>query len=721
MKLDKHVIDMFTELTKPSDDVKMEKTCYGTISVVDGTRYVELDGSDLLVPAASTVKTSHGDRVTVLMKNHSLMVTGNLTAPATDGGGSSSGEAGTAATIEVGTVTTGEAGSSASVTNVGTKSEAVFDFVIPRGDKGDKGDTGPQGPQGEKGDKGDTGPQGEKGDKGDTGPQGPQGEKGDTGTWDGTIPDHEHTVSDITDFPTSLPANGGDADTLDGKHRYDFVNYIGSITDVDNILNNPEYGDCSYEGIISSDVATSIGLSSAVATEWSIKCFRATEGSGFQIAVPIYNGEEHPKYRIANKYKLNGSDYVVEWGDWKNFSDNGNADTVDGKHASDFMQNSGILNTGSLLDYVLTMTVSGSLFVTGNVTDTPISGLYYGVDVIRPSGGDYVITATRFNGGGVWTNRYNAGMAKWYGWANVADNGNADTLDGLHANEIASNPNLLDNPDFKINQRGLSVYTQSVKGAKMSIDRWAIYKRSSTKTGDVTLTPNSSGGLVLNNQTDELAALYQRIENFSDLFGKQITYSASINGSVLSLTTTCTNATAQSGNIVFTDDKSAYLRIWVVLNTYVQFEIYLSAGKSITVDWAKVEMGGVATPFCPPNPATELEKCQRYLTVYRGGSVRILGGVAISESYQNIYIQTPVSMRVVPSISYSNMVLALDKDGNTTRNISQIVVACSYADSTNHIKIRCTFDNNNKLTIGETYCLINPGGTIGSFILSAEL
>ena len=190
MKLDKHVVDMFTELTKPVDDVKMEKTCYGTISVVDGTRYVKLDGSDLLVPAVSTVKTSHGDRVTVLMKNHSLTVTGNLTAPATDGEGGSSGETGTAATIEVGTVTTGEAGSSASVTNSGTTSAAVFDFVIPKGDKGEKGD---------------------------------KGDKGDTGTWDGTIPDHDHTVSDITDFPTSLPANGGNADTVDGKHASDFI------------------------------------------------------------------------------------------------------------------------------------------------------------------------------------------------------------------------------------------------------------------------------------------------------------------------------------------------------------------------------------------------------------------------------------------------------------------------------------------------------------------
>jgi len=44
---------------------------------------------------------------------------------------------GAAATIAAGTTTTGAAGTSASVTNVGTSSAAVFNFVIPRGDKGD--------------------------------------------------------------------------------------------------------------------------------------------------------------------------------------------------------------------------------------------------------------------------------------------------------------------------------------------------------------------------------------------------------------------------------------------------------------------------------------------------------------------------------------------------------------------------------------------------------
>lgn len=64
---------------------------------------------------------------------------------------------GSAATVAAGTTTTGAAGTQASVTNAGTGSAAVFNFVIP------KGDTGPQGPQGLKGDTGNTGATGATG------------------------------------------------------------------------------------------------------------------------------------------------------------------------------------------------------------------------------------------------------------------------------------------------------------------------------------------------------------------------------------------------------------------------------------------------------------------------------------------------------------------------------------------------------------------------------
>jgi hypothetical protein len=61
------------------------------------------------------------------------------------------GSAGAAATISVGTVSTGSIGSSATVTNAGTSSAAVFNFSIPvgaTGAQGIQGDTGPQGASG---------------------------------------------------------------------------------------------------------------------------------------------------------------------------------------------------------------------------------------------------------------------------------------------------------------------------------------------------------------------------------------------------------------------------------------------------------------------------------------------------------------------------------------------------------------------------------------------
>lgn len=96
------------------------------------------------------------------------------------GGGSvgPQGPAGKAATIQIGSVTSGAA---PAVTNSGTETDAVLDFVLqqgPQGPQGPKGDTGEQGPAGAKGDPGEQGPQGPKGEQGDQGPQGIQGPAG---------------------------------------------------------------------------------------------------------------------------------------------------------------------------------------------------------------------------------------------------------------------------------------------------------------------------------------------------------------------------------------------------------------------------------------------------------------------------------------------------------------------------------------------------------------
>ena len=56
-----------------------------------------------------------------------------------DGKNGADGAPGAAATVIVGTVTTGAPGTAAQVTNSGTESAAVLDFVIPRGAAGQAG------------------------------------------------------------------------------------------------------------------------------------------------------------------------------------------------------------------------------------------------------------------------------------------------------------------------------------------------------------------------------------------------------------------------------------------------------------------------------------------------------------------------------------------------------------------------------------------------------
>lgn len=67
---------------------------------------------------------------------------------AANGGSSTPGPAGKAATITIGTVTTGEAGSEATVTNSGTENAAVLNFSIPKGATGANGTNGKNGAAG---------------------------------------------------------------------------------------------------------------------------------------------------------------------------------------------------------------------------------------------------------------------------------------------------------------------------------------------------------------------------------------------------------------------------------------------------------------------------------------------------------------------------------------------------------------------------------------------
>jgi hypothetical protein len=151
-----------------------------------------------------------------------------------------------------------------------------------------------------------------------------------------------------------------------------------------------------------------------------------------------------------------------------------------------------------------------------------------------------------------------------------------------------SNPNLLINPDFRINQRGATSYTSN----EYAVDRWKI--------NNGTVSPQSNGVTVtLNNKG-------QFIQTFENTLSG--TYTATIK--VTSITGECALYVGQhsfqlnkAGTFTITENGS--------ING---ISLYKSNDGTCTIniEYIKLEQGSIATPFVAPNPAEELVKCRRY-------------------------------------------------------------------------------------------------------------
>lgn len=82
MSLSRDLVDQFVKITNDDSKTKKETTVFGTTVESDGKMYVQLDGSDRLTPVMATADTLPGERVTVMIKNHTATITGNMTSPA---------------------------------------------------------------------------------------------------------------------------------------------------------------------------------------------------------------------------------------------------------------------------------------------------------------------------------------------------------------------------------------------------------------------------------------------------------------------------------------------------------------------------------------------------------------------------------------------------------------------------------------------------------------
>ena len=204
-----------------------------------------------------------------------------------------------------------------------------------------------------------------------------------------------------------------------------------------------------------------------------------------------------------------------------------------------------------------------------------------------------------------------------------------------------SNPNLLINPDFKINQRGAISYEQQ----GYSVDRWKIW--------NVTVTPSASGGItVKNDKYEDTGTFIQILENATECDSTLSCYVTSVSGTVTMVADDGSQVILKQGlNVVHTSSSTK------------NFTIFLNQGTSITLKWVKLEQGSIATSFVEPNISDELDKCLRY---FESGSLDTAPGLAIQPT---VYIRTYIHpKRSNPTYKFSGIV-SFEMNG-TRKNLS---------------------------------------------------
>lgn len=179
-----------------------------------------------------------------------------------------------------------------------------------------------------------------------------------------------------------------------------------------------------------------------------------------------------------------------------------------------------------------------------------------------------------------------------------------------------SNPNLLINGDFQVNQRGLTTYTE-IK--KYTVDRWVQREHGTVEI--------LNGGIRVNCTETGQVGINQSLETFSKLFGKTLTLSMKVNaisGSDWILRATSANnsywhthpiaektsiSTIGLHSVTFDFDASS-------MSNYPLFNVGIfgncSQGDYIEIEYIKLEVGSVATPLSPKPYGQELLDCMRY-------------------------------------------------------------------------------------------------------------
>lgn len=225
-----------------------------------------------------------------------------------------------------------------------------------------------------------------------------------------------------------------------------------------------------------------------------------------------------------------------------------------------------------------------------------------------------------------------------------------------------SNPNLLINPDFKINQRGASNYEKQ----GYSVDRWKIW--------NVTVTPNVNGGItVKNDKYEDTGTFIQILENATEGDSALSCYVTSVSGTVTMVADDDSQVILKQGlNIVHTSKSTK------------NFTIFLNRGTNVTLKWVKLEQGKVATEFIAPNPAEELTKCYRFKYIGKA----VLRGRCTANQVFGFTKDLPTKLRTKPTTTFKS---------KNSYNVNTVDV--TLAEENNAVYLAGTAENTNQTVI----------------------
>lgn len=268
-----------------------------------------------------------------------------------------------------------------------------------------------------------------------------------------------------------------------------------------------------------------------------------------------------------------------------------------------------------------------------------------------------------------------------------------------------SNPNLLDNPDFRVNMRGNSSYSEY----DMTVNRWIL-----STFGSITITPKSNGGITFNASEASpsgLTGLYQKLK--TPIIGKA-TLSIKVSSISGQLNYFASGGTSRS---IKTPGVYSITVEGTADNPITEVTIFAGASSTTAdIDWVKLELGDNATSFVPPDYNEEYRKLLWYSRpIINASRPAYIGETGI------LYIPLPeiATMRLnKPTVLYPNFDCSLYCNGDViTINGSDVNNSIVFVD--NYKELYVGFKDDNKLIKYENMpCIIN---LYNGFLLDAEI